>query len=830
MVGLSPDAVERRPDELDRPAALCRSRVRVVDRDSVLVRGFARARRDKVSREVADQTARLSVFLDPTGRRWRRIRWMILVVLAAVVACGLWAVPRLNAPVALAGQRSVTITSAETGTHPPVVGAGPLVRMVKIVSAGAGLVAVDPFTGTRLGQLPPADAEAASGAVRAGQPHYVIQRFGYSATARRTMSLTFDDGPDPVYTRRVLDVLAQYHVPATFFVVGKMAAKYPALVRREVREGHAVGNHSLTHPDITTASAWRTREELVVTDHELRAITGRYASYVRLPYEGDDKQSIQESINAILRAQQWGYLVVGHDFDTEDWQYDERPHGAQIPLPTLDGSNRTLLLHDGGGRSRQATVDYLARLIPAALKAGYVFQSMPQVQPWLRAKTGKITPSIWDRIDLALVQAAFAWPNAALRFIFLYAILAVIGLGLANVCLALWRRRRLRRSVVDAHWQPSVSVLIAAYNEEAVITRTINRLLASTYPIAELLVVDDGSTDRTAALVTEAAAVDPRVRLIRQPNRGKWSALNNGLGSVTSEIVVTLDADTVFRPDTVTNLIRRFAVEKRGELAAVAGVVRVGNRRRNLLTRWQALEYLAQIGVERAAQDALGAIMVVPGACAAWRRKAVLAVGGYSNATLAEDADLTLALQQAGYRVGQADEAVADTEAPEDVDGLLAQRIRWTFGNLQSIFRHRRMLFRPRHGWLGMVVLPCYVLSVLLPIIFLPFVTVMAALTVMSQGWKVLALYFTIFVLANMVVAAVAVRLMHERFTHVLMVPIYRIIYEPLRAYLLYSSVSLAVKGVRLGWNKLRRTGSLDGSPVHNLGDLERETSPAEAT
>jgi len=349
-----------------------------------------------------------------------------------------------------------------------------------------------------------------------------------------------------------------------------------------------------------------------------------------------------------------------------------------------------------------------------------------------------------------------------------------------------------------------------------VIGRTVERILRSSYPIEQVLVVDDGSKDHTADIVRELAAADPRVGLVSQDNEGKWKALNRGLAEVTSEIVVTSDADTVFHPDTIANLARRFATGKAEDLAAVAGVIRVGNRRRNLLTRWQALEYLTQMAIDRAAQEVLGAILVVPGACAAWRRSAVLAVGGYSHVTLAEDADLTLTLHEAGYRIEQADDAVADTEAPEDVDALLAQRTRWTYGTLQSIFHHRRMLFRPRYGWLGMLILPGYVVSVLLPLVLLPFVTVMAVLTVINQGWKVLAMYFALFMVANIAVAAVAVRLMHERFTHLLMVPIYRIVYAPLQAYLLYSSTAIAVKGVRMGWNKLHRTGSLDDS---NVGD-----------
>jgi cellulose synthase/poly-beta-1,6-N-acetylglucosamine synthase-like glycosyltransferase len=298
--------------------------------------------------------------------------------------------------------------------------------------------------------------------------------------------------------------------------------------------------------------------------------------------------------------------------------------------------------------------------------------------------------------------------------------------------------------------------------------------------------------------------------------------LNNGTAQARGDILVTLDADTVFTPDTVANLVRQFAADPDGRLGAVAGVVRVGNRERNLLTRWQGLEYLTQIGIERSAYAQLGAVPIIPGACAAWRKAAVVEVGGYSHATLAEDCDLTLSLHQAHWRVSQDDEALAYTEAPDHVDALLAQRIRWTFGTLQAIFKHRNMLLRRRYGWLGMAVLPYMVLSVVTPIVFLPFIAVMGVLTVQNSGWGTVGLYFALFLAVHLLIAAVAVILMRERWANLLMVPIYRVVHEPLRAYLLYTSAYLAVRGVKLGWNKLQRTGAMDAVvDVHGRGSTD---------
>jgi peptidoglycan-N-acetylglucosamine deacetylase len=397
-------------------------------------------------------------------------------------------------------------------------------------------------------------------------------------------------------------------------------------------------------------------------------------------------------------------------------------------------------------------------------------------------------------------------PGSLLNILFVGAVGLMVAYGLFTTVLALVRARGRRRIRVGSG--EGVSVLIAAFNEEAVIGRTIKRVLDSTYPLTEVVVVDDGSTDGTAAEVRAIATRDSRVLLVQQPNSGKWAALNQGLSVVREEIVVTIDADTVVTPDAVGHLAAAFTSPAIG---AVAGVVKVGNHGRNLLTRWQALEYITQIGVERAASAFLGAVMVVPGACSAWRRTAVLQAGGYSNATLAEDCDLTLMLHRHGWRVEQADDAVAFTEAPETLDALLRQRVRWMFGTLQALWRHGDMVFRPRYGWLGMLFLPMAVITLVLPLLFTPLVA-LALLQLLADDAAVrILLYLGLFAAVYGLVAFVAVRLLHERLAHLVIVPIYRLIYEPLRAYLLYASLGSALRGVRMGWHKLDRTANLDG-------------------
>lgn len=748
------------------------------------------------------------VFADLTGRRWRRLRragTALAVVLAVAVTFAWWQVGTL--PRHVDAEPSLT-ADLDPARPTVVVGRGPLVRLLRLVSGSGRTFGFDAVTGAPVGQLPAADA------AKAGNHTFVLQRYGYAPGVTRTISLTFDDGPSPVYTPALLDLLSRGHVPVTFFDMGKAMVTYPELTEREVREGHLVANHTMTHPNVSEVWTWRAKAELVSTDRTIRAITGTQTPLIRLPYESDDDTYTQESLQGILAAQRLGYVVASHDFDSLDWLHATDPRmGGTIPLPPLDGRNLTVLLHDGGD-DRHLTVPYVERLITAAKAAGYTFTTMGTAQRGVIPESGPMTVSIVDTVARWSATLLYAWPVALMTLLFGLALLSC-GQSLVFSVVAVARKRRRREYPPAENWNLTVSVVLAAYDEELVIGRTLRHILVSDLPLTDVVVVDDGSRDGTAAVVAEIAATDPRVRLITQENTGKAGALNHGLEAARGDIVVTLDADTLITASTVRNLVRHFAhddlhrTEER-PLGAVAGVVRAGNRTRNLLTRWQALEYLTQIGIERSAQDVLGAITIVPGACAAWRRQAILEAGGYTHRTLAEDCDLTLTLHHNGWRVTQDDEALAFTEVPEDVDGLLQQRVRWTYGTLQAVWQHRSMLLRPRYGWLGLWVLPNYALAVILPLIFLPLTTVIAYLMVQEQGWQLLALYATAFAVVHVVVAAVAVRVMGQAGGHLLMVPVYRLVFEPLRAYLIYTSALMALRGVGALWNKLPRSGSLD--------------------
>lgn len=746
------------------------------------------------------------VFTDPSGRRWRRVRRISLIsfiILLALGTAGFAAVMRTPTPRELGPALSIR----DTGAHAPVVGQGPLERVVR-VDRDHGR-AVDPFTNEPLGWLTPEQLGTIGGA------EYAIYKYGYASGVHKTISLTFDDGPDGKITPQLLDLLSKEKVPATFFVVGRFVVKNDDIVRRMVREGHAVGVHTLSHPDMAHEPDWREQLELVGSERVLRHVTGQEAGYWRAPFNSAEDIDKQSAIDGVLRSQRLGYAHASYDFDTLDWMHDARPEEtvADIPMPDLTKSdNVTVLLHDGGGVNRERTVEYTAALITKAKAAGYTFHTMPQVIPELTQHDDAVSSDAVDALTFAAASAYFNWPVFLMRALFIFAIALVAVMGLINTTLAV-RRARRRRAISWPTPQQSglrVSVALAAYNEEPVIERTLRSLMTSEWPIAEIVVVDDGSTDRTAAVVRRVAHDDPRVILVRKLNGGKAAALNDAVARATGDVVVTLDADTITDADTVGNLVRHFSLPGNERVGGVAGVVKVGNRKTNLLTRWQALEYLTQIGIERSAQDALGAIMIIPGACAAWRREAIIEAGGYSKDTLAEDCDLALTMHQLGWQVTQDDQAFSYTEAPETTDDLLAQRTRWSYGTIQALAKHRNLMFSRKHKALGWFVLPNYLLTLVVPFIFIPFTVITTLLAVQTEGVWMAVQYFLFFVLLQVGIAAIGIRLMREDGKHLWLVPIYRIVYEPLRAYLLYTSFAAAVKGRRMGWNKLVRTGSMD--------------------
>ena len=664
---------------------------------------------------------------------------------------------------------------------------------------------------------------------------YMIQRTGYSPNK---IALTFDDGPDPQWTPQILDILKRYNAPATFFIVGENALTERRLLERIVREGHEVGSHTYTHPNLAGASATDTDFELNANQRLFQAFTGRSLRLFRAPYFGDAEPTTADELGPVYAAQQRGYISVGLHVDAEDWQ---RPGVQAIIDNVVDGvakrgtgcasgddsqcSHNIVLLHDAGG-DRQQTIEALPTIIEKLRAMGFTLvpvselaglsrdQAMPAISPGDRAAA---------QADLFLFGTLGAVVTA-LGWIFLFAISIGILRAVVLSALALIQARREGRTIFPAI-DPDrfVTVMIPAYNEEAVIERSIRTVLASTDVRIEVIVIDDGSKDRTSEIVRDAFAGDPRVRLLTLENGGKARALNRGLDLATGEIVIALDADTQFEPTTIARLARWFGDPK---LGAVAGNAKVGNRV-NLVTRWQALEYITAQNLERRALASLNAMTVVPGAVGAWRLEAIRSVGGYPDDTLAEDQDLTIAIQRAGWKVHYDQFAVAWTESPESFKGLAKQRFRWAYGTLQCLWKHGTIIGRgkPRGlAWIGLpqAIVFQIVLAAISPIIDLALIVSFALtwLAVEQHGWdqtqhsieKMLA-YWLIFTAIDLLSAIVAFALeRREKWSLLWLLIPQRVGYRQVMYYVVLKAITQALRGPLVGWGKLQRTGRVQAA------------------
>ncbi|HSI15290.1 MAG TPA: glycosyltransferase, partial [Chthoniobacter sp.] len=560
--------------------------------------------------------------------------------------------------------------------------------------------------------------------------------------------------------------------------------------------------------------------------------------WFRAPYLADAEPTRAEEVRPLVIATQLGYLTVGELIDPQDWALwrtdgagnkirrtgEELSRSILEQIGTVKGN--TVLLHDAGG-DRSATIDALHRVVPELRNRGYRFVLISELAGITRDQAMPALTRhevVINRINGVMFGTIFAF----LKFLGI-AFVVAIALGIVRVIfittLALIVHFRGRRSAAAPDYQPLVSVIVPAYNEGAVVNRTIQSVLANDYTNLEILFVDDGSKDGTADVVEKEFAGHPKVRIIRQENGGKAAALNNGISLSTGEIVVGLDADTQFATDTISSMVRHF-VDPR--VAAVAGNVKVGNVI-NILTRWQAVEYITSQNVDRLAYSLLNAVTVVPGAVGAWRRKALEDVGGYVTDTLAEDMDLTWRLRRQNWKIETESRALAFTEAPATVGAFFKQRFRWSYGTLQCLWKHRSALFR--HGWFGWLGLPtmwlfqiCF--QVLAPIVDLQ---ILYAICAFVSSWigqhflgandvgsadllplllQTLAFYalFYVFELAG---AAVAIWIEGERWSLLRGLFLQRFFYRQLMYAVLWKAVIKAVVGSRMAWGKLKREGTV---------------------
>ncbi|MFD9463678.1 bifunctional polysaccharide deacetylase/glycosyltransferase family 2 protein [Streptomyces sp. NPDC060027] len=692
---------------------------------------------------------------------------------------------------------------------------------------------------------------------------------------KKTIVLTFDDGPTASWTPEVLEVLEKNDVEATFFVVGSMVSRYPDVVKTLVDQGNEVGIHTFTHVDLSYQSTTRLQRELKQTQLALAGAAGVTTTLFRAPYSSEINAVDNYSWPVYKELGSLGYTSVFVDTDSDDWK---KPGVSKIVKWATPKKNEgaIVLMHDAGG-DRSQTVEALGVYIKKMKAKGYTFTTVSGAQAKLNqaaaqahgtgGATGSTLPpgqqtgggqtgggqasggqtgggqangqqagpgsagtaasaaaqaaqrkatgaTLYEGKALVYAVAVAEWVVPALSWFLVVVGVAVMGrFGMMLILARRHYRQRNRRRGRGGKfsWGPTVTrpvtVIVPAYNEKECIANTLRSLAKSTHPI-EIIVVDDGSEDNTSEIAESLGM--PNVRVIRQENAGKPAALNNGVRNARYDIVVMMDGDTVFEPDAVHQLVQPFADP---EIGAVAGNAKVGNRD-TMIGAWQHIEYVMGFNLDRRMYDLLRCMPTIPGAIGAFRRDAVLEVGGMSEDTLAEDTDITIAMHRAGWRVVYQEHAKAWTEAPGSLKQLWSQRYRWSYGTMQALWKHRKSLTdKGPSGRFGRVGMPLVVLFQIVTPVFAPLIDVFTAYSMIFVDFQAALLAWLAVLAVQLVCAAYAFRLDRERYRYLAMLPLQQLAYRQMMYLVLIHSCVTALTGGRLRWQKLKRTGEV-GTPA----------------
>jgi cellulose synthase/poly-beta-1,6-N-acetylglucosamine synthase-like glycosyltransferase/spore germination protein YaaH/peptidoglycan/xylan/chitin deacetylase (PgdA/CDA1 family) len=661
---------------------------------------------------------------------------------------------------------------------------------------------------------------------------YVIRQWG--KTNGKKLVLTYDDGPDPLYTPEILDTLSYYHVPAAFFMVGIQAENNIPLVKRIYNEGFEIGNHTFSHPNMAVVSKRRALLEMDATRLLIECITGHSTIMFRAPFNADSDPEASEEMVPIALSRSRNYITIGESIDPNDWEKADHPElnadsifnrvvsQHKYHLENGDSSKNIILLHDAGG-DRSETVKATGMIIRYFKSQGYTFTTIADL---LGKKPDDMMPPVAKGTGYYLLQFNFFLAELyyigghllnALFIVFLsLSAIRVLILGIAA-----FLQRKKEKQLLEAYSKivktslplPLVSIIVPAYNEEVNAISSLENLLRCNYPEFEIIFVDDGSMDSTLEKVNAAYGNHSRVKIFTKPNGGKSSALDLGIEKSGGDFLVCIDADTHLLPNAVGELMRNFINERVG---AVAGVVKVGNEV-NILTKWQSIEYISSQNFDRKGFAYLNAITVVPGAIGAFRKEALLTAGGFTTDTLAEDCDLTIRILKAGYVVANEPKAIAYTEAPETIRQFMKQRFRWSFGVMQTFWKHKELLFNDGYKSLGWIALP----DILLFKYIVPFFSPLADFFMLAgiitnnpanNNMAKIGKYYLIFLLVDTIIAAIGFAFDKEKPWKLVWIIPQRLIYRWLMIIVLFRSFRRAIKGELQNWGVLKRTGNVKGT------------------
>jgi cellulose synthase/poly-beta-1,6-N-acetylglucosamine synthase-like glycosyltransferase/spore germination protein YaaH/peptidoglycan/xylan/chitin deacetylase (PgdA/CDA1 family) len=627
--------------------------------------------------------------------------------------------------------------------------------------------------------------------------------------------LTFDDGPDPEYTPRILDILKKEKVPAAFFIVGINAENHLPLLKRIYREGFEIGNHSFTHPNMATVSAERAETEMEATRLLIEAATGRSTILFRAPYNADAEPSTLVELKPVERGKQDGYYTVGESIDPEDWNLESGVNADSIYDRIVrryesDSTRGIILLHDAGG-NREATVQALPRIIQYFKSHNVKFATISEI---LNLPKDAIMPPVHtDMVKFSgWASAVLYWIEKLLVGAFWLAI--VLGLGrilfMGVLATIQYSRSKKEKKLLTAFTPGKVSIIVPAYNEEVNAIKTIENLLQQDYPDIEIIFVNDGSTDNTFEKVANTFLNNSKVKVFTKPNGGKASALNFGISSSDGDYLVCIDADTQLMPDAVSQMMKYL---REPGVGAVAGNVKVGNDR-SVLTTWQSIEYTTAQNFDRRAFDLINCITVVPGAIGAFKREAIVKAGGFTSDTLAEDCDLTIRILRNGYLVRNCTEAIAITEAPETLKQFMKQRFRWNYGIMQSFWKNKDACFNPSYKSLGLVALPNILLFQILTPIFAPIADLLFILSLIwnrhdPESMHQILFFYALFLVVDVAASLLAFAFEREKPYKLIWLLPQRFAYRQLIYVVLFRSFRQAIKGETQSWGVLKRTGNV---------------------
>lgn len=517
-----------------------------------------------------------------------------------------------------------------------------------------------------------------------------------------------DTGSDAV-RREVAAMLSRHRAPATWFVTGRAVLDDRGLVPGARAGGGEIGVTGFSGHDLAALPAWRARVELSGAQAALATAARITTPLLLVPSSATRDTVDRAAIDTARQAARQGYVFVA---GTEPEDAGESDLAVLVLDRNAPDRLDALLTRLSAADLRPVTVGELAGMDPASV-------NIP-AGPWARINAVAVTTAVWSASAVTTVVNLLFLPLAAL----------MIARALIAVVLAV---AHSRRRPTARPWTGPVTVIVPAYNEAAGIEAALHSLVSSDWPHGlSVIVVDDGSTDDTADIV--AGLRLPGVYLLRQINQGKPAALNTGLAVATTEVVVLVDGDTMFRPDTIAELVAPFSDPQVG---AVSGNAKVLDRT-TLLGRWQHVEYVMGFNLDRRLLATLGAIATVPGAVGGFRTDALREVGGVSDDTIAEDTDLTIALQRARWRVAYQDQAIAWTEAPSTVGDLWRQRYRWCYGTLQATWKHRRAVAEGRS--IGLIGLPYALMFQVVVALLGPVVDVAALYGLLTSQARAVAL------------------------------------------------------------------------------------------